>query len=160
MTKEEFRKQLKQFFSQEGYHCRSSHFYKDISDEIGIALGIQYSSRPDYCYLEYGMYFKSINKYLPYPKFYQLNINCSRIMTCIGTDIRYDNVDEIVMDDIKRVISEKMNDLINIINLGNEGIINYFLHEWHDKSWYILGEETAAYFGLPKEAFTYHFAEE
>lgn len=40
MKKEEFRKQLKRFFSQEGYHCRSSHFYKDISDEIGIALGI------------------------------------------------------------------------------------------------------------------------
>lgn len=160
MTKEEFRKQLKKYFFQEGFINRSSHFYKEISDEIGIALGIQYPSRTDYCSLEYGIYFKSINKYLPYPKFNQLNINCGSIMTCLGHDFRYEDVDEIVMDDIKRVISEKMNDLINIISLGNEGMINYFLHEWPYNSWYILGEETAAYFDLPKEAFTYHFAEE
>lgn len=160
MKKEEFKKQLKKYFVQEGFINRSSHFYKEISDEIGIALGIRYPSRTDYCSLEYGIYFKSINKYLPYPKFNQLNINCGSIMTCLGHDFRYEDVDETVMDDIKRVISEEMNDLINIISLGNEGIINYFLHEWPYNSWYILGEETAAYFGLPKEAFTYHFVEE
>ena len=137
MTKEEFKKQLKQFFSGEGYFCKGSHFYN-----------------------EYGICFKSINKYLPYPKFYQLNVNCGRIMTSIGKAMVYENINGYIMNDIKTVIKEKMNDLIYIISLGNEGMINYFLHEWPNNSWYILGEETAAYFGLPKEAFKYHFVVE
>lgn len=160
MTKEEFKKQLKQFFSGEGYFCKGSHFYKEVTNDLEVVFGMHYSSYGAYCYIEYGICFKSINKYLPYPKFYQLNVNCGRIMTSIGKAMVYENINGYIMNDIKTVIKEKMNDLIYIISLGNEGMINYFLHEWPNNSWYILGEETAAYFGLPKEAFKYHFVVE
>ena len=50
--------------------------------------------------------------------------------------------------------------MINLANLGRNEISKYYLSEASNKSWYILGEETANYFDLPKEVFQHHFVKE
>ena len=69
MTKVEFLKQCTTFFSRKKFSCRNNHYYKEVSSDVLIVFGIQMSRYGGYCYLEYGYCFKSINKYLPYPKF-------------------------------------------------------------------------------------------
>ena len=160
MTKVEFLKQCKTFFSRKKFSCRNNHYYKEVSSDVLIVFGIQMSRYGGYCYLEYGYCFKSINKYLPYPKFNQLNLNCGRIMTDIGTAIVFERLDENVMGALEKTIDALVDQMINLANLGRNEISKYYLSEASNKSWYILGEETANYFDLPKEVFQYHFVKE
>lgn len=156
MTKNEFIKQMRHFFSSKGFFCKGRNYYKEITSEVMIVFGTQASIYGGYCYLEYGYCFKSINKYLPYPKHYQLNLNCGRIMTCNGQAIKYEDVDESFLEDLKERIDTKNNEMMRIVALGRDGLIKYYLSGAHSGSWYILGKETADYFGLPTEAFLYH----
>ena len=160
MTKVEFLKQCTTFFSRKKFSCRNNHYYKEVSRDVLIVFGIQMSRYGGYCYLEYGYCFKSINKYLPYPKFNQLNLNCGRIMTDIGQAIVFERLDENVMGALEKTIDALVDQLINLANLGRNEISKYYLSEASNKSWYILGEETANYFDLPKEVFQYHFVKE
>lgn len=160
MTKVEFLKQCTTFFFRKKFSCRNNHYYKEVSSDVLIVFGIQMSRYGGYCYLEYGYCFKSINKYLPYPKFNQLNLNCGRIMTDIGQAIVFERLDENVMGALEKTIDALVDQLINLANLGRNEISKYYLSEASNKSWYILGEETANYFDLPKEVFQYHFVKE
>lgn len=160
MTKVEFLKQCTTFFPRKKFSCRNNHYYKEVSSDVLIVFGIQMSRYGGYCYLEYGYCFKSINKYLPYPKFNQLNLNCGRIMTDIGKAIVFERLDENVMGALEKTIDALVDQLINLANLGRNEISKYYLSEASNKSWYILGEETANYFDLPKEVFQYHFVKE
>ena len=160
MTKVEFLKQCTTFFSRKKFSCRKNHYYKEVSSDVLIVFGIQMSRYGGYCYLEYGYCFKSINKYLPYPKFNQLNLNCGRIMTDIGKAIVFERLDENVMGALEKTIDALVDQMINLANLGRNEISKYYLSEASNKSWYILGEETANYFDLPKEVFQYHFVKE
>ena len=160
MTKVDFVNRLTMFFSNKGFSCRKNHYYKEVSSDVLIVFGMQMSRYGGYCYLEYGYCFKSIKKYLPYPRFNQLNLNCGRVMTGIGKAIVFEKLDENIMGGLKKTIDEIVDDLINLVGLGRNGMIKYYLSETSNKSWYILGDETADYFGLPKEAFLYHFVKE
>ncbi len=156
MTKTEFVKQLTTFFVGKGFSCRYNHFYKEMTSDVIIVFGMHTSSYGGYCYLEYGYCFKSINKYLPYPKFNQLNLNCGRLMTGIGKAMVYEQLNENIVHNIEKTIGEEIDNLIDLVNLGKDRMIKFYLYETTNKSWFILGEETADYFGLPREAFKYH----
>lgn len=160
MTKVDFLKQLTMFFSSKGFSCRKNHYYKEVSSDVLIVFGVQMSCYGGYCYLEYGYCFKSINKHLPYPKFNQLNLNCGRIMTDMGKAIVFEKLDKNIMGSLKKAIDAIVDHLIALADLGRDGISKYYLSETSNKSWYILGDETADYFDLPKEAFAYHFVKE
>ena len=97
---------------------------------------------------------------MPYPKFNQLTVNCGRIMTDIGKAIVFERLDENVMGALEKTIDALVDQMINLANLGRNEISKYYLSEASNKSWYILGEETANYFDLPKEVFQYHFVKE
>lgn len=157
MEKVDFKKQMAAFFRSKGFFCKSNHYYKNVSSDILIVFGIYMSCYGGYCYLEHGYCFKSINKYLPYPKFNQLNLNCGRIMMDMGQAIVFEKLDEDIMSGIKQTVDKKIDDLIDLVELGRDGMIKFYLSEMSDSSWYILGDETADYFGLPKEAFRYHY---
>lgn len=160
MTKIEFIKQLSSMFAEKGFTCKSKHFYKEISRDVLIVFGIHMSLYGEYCYLEYGYCFKTINKYLPFPKFNQLNLNCGRIMTNMGKAIIFEEIDEKAFIDIEKAVDTVISSMIKLINMGRSEMIQYYLSGQSNQSWYILGNETANYFGLPKEAFLYHFVEQ
>lgn len=160
MTKAEYVRQLTMFFSHKGFSCKNNHYYKEVSSDVIIAFGMQTSRYGGYCYLEYGYCFKSINKYLPYPKYNQLNLNCGRVMTSMGKAIVYEELDENTMGSLEKAIDEIVDDMINLVDLGRDEMIKFYLSEKSNQSWYVLGEETANYFGLPKEAFLYHFVKQ
>ncbi len=160
MKKVDFVKQLTMFFSSKGFSCRNNHYYKEVTSDILIVFGMHMSCYGGYCYLEYGYCFNSINKYLPYPKFNQLNLNCGRVMTDMGKAIVFEELDENFMGALRKTIDALVDHLINLADSGLNGISNYYLSETSNKSWYILGDETADYFDLPKKAFLYHFVQE
>lgn len=147
-------------FSKKGFTCKSKHFYKDASDDVIIVFGVQMSSYGEYCYLEYGCCIKTINRYLPFPKFNQLNLNCGRVMTSFGKDLIYEEIDENAFVEIENAVDVTLNKMIKLINFERNEMIQFFLSGQFNQSWYILGNETARHFGFPKEAFKFHFVEE
>lgn len=160
MTKVDFIKQVTLFFSRKGFSCRNKHYYKEVSSDVILVFGMQMSHYGGYCYLEYGFCINSINRHSPWPKFNQLNLNCGRVMTGIGKAIVFEKMDEATMADLLKTIDGIVNDMINLAGLGKDAMIQYFLSGQTNQSWYILGDETVDYFGLPKEAFLYHFVKE
>ena len=64
------------------------------------------------------------------------------------------------MGALLKTIDEIVYDMINLVGLGKDAMIQYYLSERTNQSWYILGDETVDYFGLPKEVFLYHFVKE
>ncbi len=160
MIKNVFFKKLTFMFSEKGFTCKNKHFYKEASDDVVIVFGIHMSSYGGYCYLEYGYCFKTINQHLPFPRFNQLNLNCGRVMTSFGKDLIYEEIDEKAFVEIEKAVDAALYNLIKLINLERSEMIQFFLSGLFNQSWYILGNETARYFGLPKEAFIYHFVEE
>lgn len=125
-----------------------------------IVFGIQTSRYGEYCYLEYGYCFNSINKNFPYPKFNQLNLNCGRVMTDMGNAIVFGKIDENTMDALEETIDGIISEMDKLVRIGKDGMIKYYLSGEFNQSWYILGDQTADYFGLPKETFQYHFVKD
>lgn len=109
MIKKDFVKQLGRFFSEKGFFYKSQHFYKELTDEVMIVFGLQTTAYGGkYCYMEYGYCFKSISKYLPYPKFYELNLRCGRIMTIRGQAIVFEEVDAELLENIQQVVDREI----------------------------------------------------
>ena len=81
-------------------------------------------------------------------------------MTGMGKAIAFEKIDETTMGDLLKTIDRIVNDMINLVGLGKDAMIQYFLSRRTNQSWYILGDETVDYFGLPKEAFLFHFVKE
>lgn len=158
MTEKEIICALKNVLVNEyGFVRMGKHFYKDICNDLTIVFGLQKSRYGEYAYLERGYCIKSINQYLPYPKFYQLNLNCGRIMTKNGQAIHFAEVDEHYMEDLIKIIIREYQEMSKRAELEKEQFIAYYLEEAKDLSWYILGDATAAYFGLTRKAFQFHF---
>lgn len=158
MEKKDFLKQLRGFFSEKGFSNKGNHYYKALNDETVIVFGLQFTAYGgDYCYLDHGYCFNSINRYLPHPKFHQLNMNCGRIMTSQGQAIEYETVDPELLENIKRCIEKEIDVMTKLISLNREALIQYYLSGKHKGSWYILGDASAEYFGLSRNAFAGHF---
>ena len=158
MKKKEFLNQLCRFFSDKGFSCKSNHFYIELTDEVMIVFGLQMTAYGGgYCYMECGYCFKSINKYLPHPKFNQLNLNSGRIMTSHGKAIVFEQVDPEWFENIKQVIEVEIDTMTNLIKLGKNTFIQYYLSGRIKRSWYVLGDTTAAYFGLTRNDLAGHF---
>ena len=161
MTRSGFYNFLKTVFAEMGFICKNSHFYKTEEDnEKVIVFGLQRSYCGPYYYLEYGFYIKSINKHLPFPKYNQLNLNCGRIMTSHGKAIVLDELDNAYLEELKYLIKQSFITMRTLVYMENEELINYLFNEFNHRIWYILGDETAAYFGMTRKDFCYHFVEE
>ena len=156
MTKTDFKKQLTSYFSKHSFFYKNNHYYKEVAHDILIVFGIQMSCYGACCYLESGYCFKSISKYLPYPKFNQLNLNCGRILTSVGVAMEFEEVNDDIMAELINAIDQRLREMIDLSALGKDEIVNHYLSDSSNHSWYIIGEATANYFGLPKEAFRYH----
>ena len=81
-------------------------------------------------------------------------------MTSFGKDLIYEEIDENAFVEIENAVDVTLNKMIKLINFERNEMIQFFLSGQFNQSWYILGNETARYFGLPKEAFKFHFVEE
>ena len=156
MKRQEFDSKLTSLFAQRGFICKKKTYYKEISNEVTIVFGLQKSSYGAYYYLEYGFCFGSINQNMPYPKLCQINLNCGRIMTSIGKAIEYEKLPEGFMDELEQHLDEIITEMKYLVNLGKDEFIRYFLSGKGNQSWFILGAETADYFGLSMETFKYH----
>ena len=159
MTKNEFLKQLSDFFSDKGFICKKMHFYKEITSEVLIVFGLYASKYGEYYYLENGFCFKSISKFLPFPKYNQLNLNCGRIMFDKGKALCYNEFNENDMFMLKQKLGSVVNSMINISTMEKEKMIQLFLTGSFNESLYILGDETAKYFDLPRDVFQFHFVQ-
>lgn len=159
MTKDEFKKEMRKFFSDKGFFCKgTTHYYKEVSNDVVIVFGLNmtYCGRGKYCYMEHGYCFKSTNKHLPYPRFDYLDLILGRIMTSKGQSIVYEELDEDVMNSLKKAIDAEVDEMTHLVDLGREEMIKHYLNQ-SDLSWWIMGQDVADYFGLPREAFKYHF---
>lgn len=152
-----FKKKTAKMFADLGFQTPGDHFYKSVNDEILIVFGLQKSNYGEYCYCEFGYCLKQISKYLPYPKYNQLNVNCGRIM--IGSESRlnysYYEGSELPQNLIM-ILSDKATAAIQIANKGPDEIKEmYFVQRKYTFS-YILGADTAFYFGMDPSEFKYH----
>lgn len=117
-----------------------------------IVFGLQTTAYGgEYCYMEYGYCFKSINKYLPYPKFNELDLNCGRIVTIRGQAIVFEEVDAELLENIQQVVDREIEEMSNLVKMERSAFIQHYLSG--DTGWYILGDTTAAYFGLSRKDF-------
>lgn len=57
----------------------STHFYKDLSDEIMIVVGLCHSKYESKYWFDGGFVIKPINKHMPSPKYYDVNIRAMDI---------------------------------------------------------------------------------
>ena len=157
MTKKQFLDEIAAFFCDNGFLRVKDHFYKDLSGDIMLVFGFQQSSYGKYGYMEYGYCFKSINQHLPFPRFNQLNLNCGRLMTDRGSAIEYATINEAFIQTFEQTLSDKIHEMQKLSQLNREAFIRHYLLMESRHSWYILGEETAAYFDLTRWDFMYHF---
>lgn len=157
MTKKQFLDEISAFFCENGFLRVKDHFYKDLSGDVMLVFGFQQSSYGKYGYMEYGYCFKSINRHLPFPRFNQMNLNCGRLMTDRGCAIEYAAIDEGFIRTFEQTLRDKIHELLMLSQLNKEELIRHYLLMESRHSWYILGDETAAYFGLTRRDFMYHF---
>ena len=157
MTKKQFLDEIAASFYDNGFLRVKDHFYKDLSGDVMLVFGFQQSSYGKYGYIEYGYCFKSINRHLPFPRFNQLNLNCERLMTDRGSAIEYATIDEEFIRTLGQTLRDKIHEMQKLSQLNKEAFIRRYLLMESRHSWYILGDETAAYFGLTRQDFKYHF---
>ena len=157
MTKKQFLDEIAAFFCDNGFLRAKDHFYKDLSGDVMLVFGFQQSSYGKYGYIEYGYCFKSINRHLPFPRFNQMNLNCGRLMTDRGSAIEYATIDEGFIQILEQTLSDKIHEMQALSQLNREAFIRHYLLKESGRSWYILGDETEAYFGLTRQDFKYHF---
>ena len=157
MTKKQFLDEIAAFFCDNGFLRAKDHFYKDLSGDVMLVFGFQQSSYGKYGYMEYGYCFKSINRHLPFPRFNQMNLNCGRLMTDRGSAIEYGVIDNEFIRTIEQALRDKIHEMQELSQLDREVFVRHYLLMESRQSWYILGDETAAYFGLTRQDFKYHF---
>ena len=160
MTKQEFKKALTRYFTFRGFCHKSSHFYYDSGTDFVIVFGLQMSNYGDYCYMEHGYCIKQISKDIPFPKTYQLNLNAGRLMFGRGKTIVFSECDNEYMLCIEEKIDEEFKMMLNLVNEGKDKLIDYYLIHQQDKSWYVLSDRTAGFFGKTRNDFQFHFVDE
>ena len=78
-------------------------------------------------------------------------------MTDRGSAIEYATIDEGFIQILEQTLSDKIHEMQALSQLNREAFIRHYLLNESGRSWYILGDETAAYFGLTRQDFKYHF---
>lgn len=75
MDKNEFLKLCSNVLKDLGFQKKgTTHFYKDLSDDVMIVIGLCHSKYNSQYWFDGGIVIKSINKHMPYPKFHAVNI--------------------------------------------------------------------------------------
>ena len=75
MEKKEFNKFCNKIFTKMGFYKKGTvHFYKDLSEEIMLVIGLVHSYYNTKYWFDGGFVIKTINKHMPYPKYYNANI--------------------------------------------------------------------------------------
>lgn len=152
-----FKQVMRSFFTTQGFSSHGDHFYKDTGDEILIVFGLQKSNYGDWCYLESGYCLKAINPFLPYPRHNQANINCGRLRTEDGSKLEYLQMEGTELPDaVKGMILAQAEVMQQVARNGPDMIRQvYFINKEIPFS-YILGKETAYFFGMDPADFQYH----
>ena len=78
-------------------------------------------------------------------------------MTDRGSAIEYATINEAFIQTFEQTLSDKIHEMQKLSQLNREAFIRHYLLMESRHSWYILGDETAAYFGLTRRDFMYHF---
>lgn len=155
MEKKAFLKLCANLFEANGFVRKGNTFYLENECGILLAFGLQKSSYDAYYYMEHGIAFKEINKYLPYPKINELDINMGRIMTRFGKALWYESLDEQSFCEISNAVQNKLDVLYPIINAGKEEILKQILCPNPIKISYIF-DGVAQYLGIDIEHLRTH----
>lgn len=156
MTYATFKRELNQFFKQYGFTQHGSHFYLDMGNDILIVFGVQKSDYDEYCYMSYGYCFKSICKYLPFPKFNELNLNFGRLMPNNSQIISYATMSNEEVSEMLCGIRSIVLEAIVLAKEGAEEIKRCCFIEKERKFSYVLGKVTVDYFHMDVKDFQYH----
>lgn len=144
MTKQEFTKLINNLLKKDGFIKKGSNFYFDCGNDTVCVFGVDKSKLGDYCYMEYGFAFHSINPKSPFPTFSELNINCGRLFIDDDTAIHYESVNE---DNLIKTIHEVLMRLVNTGKEGKEAICRVFV----PKCRYIISQKTLDYLGIEQD---------
>lgn len=93
MERNEFIKKCSLLFKDEGFIRKgTSHFYKDISDDVMIVIAFDHSSYDKRYYIDGGFVIKPLNPYMPFPKYSFANIRYTFIylQKCNQSHLKYE----------------------------------------------------------------------
>ena len=141
MTKQEFTKLINTLLKKDGFIKKGSNFYFDCENDIVCVFGMYKSNYDEYYYMEYGFAFKSINPKSPFPKYFELNVNCGRLLLDGDTAIYYETVNE---DNLIKTIHEVLIKLVETGKRGKDAICKVFV----PKCYYIISQKTLEYLGI------------
>ncbi len=85
------------------------HFYKELGEDIMLVVGLQHSAYSELYYFDGGFIIKSVNKHMPYPKFYNANIRLS-FKICIdgAPHVEYTKISEAECELLKEQIQSEI----------------------------------------------------
>lgn len=155
MDKQAFLKFCSGVFKTNGFERKGNAYYYDNLNGILLVFGLQKSSYGPYYYLEYGLAFKRINKHLPYPHYYELDMNLGRIMTPFGKALRYESMQEAECTVFAMSIQSKIDELRPIIDGGKEQIVDQLVFPEPNNISYLL-KGCAEFLGVSNEHFKKH----
>lgn len=152
MDKKDFLRLCTDVFRESGFHRKGGNYYLDYNEELLVVFSFLKSSYGAYFYVEYGLVFKSINRFLPHPKYNQIDINFGRIMTCCGKAIEYEVMTEIEFNELSNTIKEYVANIISIVEKGKEEIIRQCIHVSPPIVSYVL-KGTPEFLGVSTDLF-------
>ena len=147
MEQKDFIKLCTRIFKKNGLIKHNSSYYRDFDNDIILVFGLQKSAYGgSYYYIEYGFIFKSINKYMPYPKYHQANIRQGRVKIDGTVAMEYELLSEEVFSEHLNAI---LNETIEVATGGKEFIVDYSILGTK-RAVLIQGYDTLPYLGVDK----------
>jgi len=154
MVKKEFIDFISKLIKSYGFEKNKSNFYFDFENDIVAVIGLEKSNFGEYYYIEYGFVFKSINKHLPYPKYFEANIRCRRIKYLDSTAIKYELINK---EELLKILNAEIIMIKEVGIQGTKNIIDtYILTKSTKKYIAIIGYDTIKYLGISDNGITIH----
>ena len=152
MEKRSFLKFCAAIFKANGFERKGNTYYYDGQNGVLLVFGLQKSTYGPYYYMEHGFAFKDINKYMPYPRYCELDINLGRVMAPFGKSLCYEQMGETECTALASSIQLKIDAIRPVVDCGKERIIEQFVYPEPDQISY-LSKGTPEYMGICKEFF-------
>ena len=148
MKKEEFLKLVSSVFKKYGFSKKGNNYYLDFDNDFVGVFGLQKSTYDAYYYIEFGFAIKNLNPKMPFPKYYELNLNFDRIKFDFSSDVYavfYENLNKEAFNEI---IEQK---ILWFIEMGRSGR-NSIRKNFCEFGSYAIGKSSLAYLEISPDS--------
>ena len=114
MERKIFLTNCKRIFKENGFMVKgTTHFYKDLSNDIMLVIAMTHSSYDSVYYFDGGFVIKCLNQYMPYPKYYDVNVRCATIKVAGQYAFNYLEMTDSDFSVLNEAIQQKIDFLCN-----------------------------------------------